>query len=56
MAAVTLLGLLIGALGSGLGPQATFGIFERFSVFSIVVFTGFLGFYGLFYSPQIPTE
>ena len=53
-----LLTMTIGAIGSGLMPQAVFGLFERFSTFSTVIFNAILGLY-LFsgkLTPPIPKK
>lgn len=42
-AIVCLAAMLIGPIGTGLLPQAVFGLFERFSTFSAVVFNAVLG-------------
>lgn len=44
-AIVCLVAMLIGPIGTGLLPQAVFGLFERFSTFSAVVFNAVLGTY-----------
>ena len=42
-AIVCLAAMFIGPIGTGLLPQAVFGLFERFSTFSVVVFNAVLG-------------
>ena len=44
-AAIALIAMMFGALGSQALPQDVFGLIERFSTYSAVVFTAFLGFY-----------
>ena len=44
-AAIALLLMFVGAIGSGAAPAQYFGIFERFSTFSAVGFTAVLGVY-----------
>lgn len=46
IAAITLACMLIGAVGTGVVPQAYFGLVERFSTISAVAFTAVLGIYG----------
>lgn len=44
-AAVCLVAMLMGPIGTGLMPPSVFGLFERFSTFSAVVFNAVLGMY-----------
>jgi len=44
-AAIALIAMMFGAIGSQALPQDVFGLVERFSTYSAVVFTAFLGFY-----------
>lgn len=44
-AAVCLVAMLMGPVGTGLMPPSVFGLFERFSTFSAVVFNAVLGMY-----------
>lgn len=44
-AAVTLLMMLVGSVGTGVAPPAYFGVAERFSVFAAVGFNAVLGWY-----------
>ena len=37
--------MMIGAMGTGLGPKSIFGLFERFSCFAAVIFNAVLGIY-----------
>lgn len=46
LAGVTLLLVMVGAIGIGAGGQAHFGLFERFTVYSIMAFTAVLGIFG----------
>lgn len=46
LAGITLLSVMIGAVGIGIGGQAHFGLFERFTVYSIMAFTAILGIFG----------
>jgi hypothetical membrane protein len=52
---IALLSMFMGSIGTGLAPQAYFGLFERFSVFSVVIYTALLGVFGYTYkNPHIP--
>lgn len=44
-AVVTLLLMIVGAVGVGIAPNEYFGIFERFSVFAVAGFNAVLGVY-----------
>jgi hypothetical protein len=44
-AAIALIAMMFGAIGSQALPQDVFGLVERFSTYSAVVFTAFLGLY-----------
>lgn len=46
----TLLLMFVGSIGTGVAPQANFGIFERFSVYSVVIYTALLGLFGFTYN------
>lgn len=51
---MALLSMFFGSIGTGIAPQAYFGLFERFSVFSVVIYTALLGLFGYTYkTPQI---
>ena len=42
-AVICLVAMLIGPIGTGMMPQAVFGIFERIGTFSVVIFNAVLG-------------
>jgi hypothetical membrane protein len=46
---VTLVFMFLGSIGTGVVPQAYFGVFERFSVYSVVIYTAMLGLFGFTY-------
>jgi hypothetical membrane protein len=46
LALIALLLMFLGSMGTGIAPQAYFGLFERFSVYSVVIFTALLGLFG----------
>lgn len=42
-AVICLVAMLIGPIGTGMMPQAVFGLFERIGTFSVVIFNAVLG-------------
>ena len=52
-AAVTLVFMIIGPIGTSIVPNAYFGIAERFSVYSVAVFNAVLGLYGFVFIDRV---